>query len=89
MGYRCNDEGWEVGFQACVCPDENVLSQMIDEVRTSKLKNSNEFSNDPSCCNSTLLTATKEKNGVIEGQEISEGNCCVLNSQEMPTKKVP
>ena len=80
MGYRCNEEkGWEVGFQACVCPDESVLSQMIDEVRTSKLKNSKEFSKEPSCCNSTLLTGTKVKNDEIKGQQILEGNCHELN----------
>ena len=90
MGYRCNEEkGWVVGFQACVCPDENILSQMIDEVLTSKLENSKEFSKDPFCCSSTLLTTTTGKNHVNKGQDISEGNCSVLNSPEMRTKKNP
>ena len=24
VGYRCNEDGWQVGFQVCVCPDEKA-----------------------------------------------------------------
>ena len=67
VDYRCKiNEGWKVGFHACVCPDKNVFSEMISQVRNSTLQNSKQFFNESLCCESTLFTQQVEEGGKIE-----------------------
>ena len=66
VGYRCkNNQGWEVGFHACICPDEKILKEMVDQVQSSELQIPQELRNDL-CCNSTLFAQTKEVRGKYE-----------------------
>ena len=67
VGYRCKEnQGWEVGFHACICPDEKIFQQMVDQVRSSELQISQELRNETLCCNSTLFAQTKEVRGITE-----------------------
>ena len=67
VAYRCNKKkGWEVGFHGCICPDETIFNEMVDQVRNSKLLNSKQFQNETLCCKSTLFTQTTEENAEIQ-----------------------
>lgn len=62
VGYRCvGDEGWRIGFQVCVCPDEKVMKEMVKEVRKSEVADkSGAFKKDELCCDPTILTKTEK-----------------------------
>ena len=74
--YQCTNhsKGWEVGFDVCVCPDEQHL-KVLDSAWSS--------SNLPRCCPQSHLTLHKDQNLLCplsqndKGGLITEKNICL------------
>ena len=57
MAYECK-EGWEIGFEACVCPKKDQLQEMIKVIETN-------HSDVPFCCNSSYLTEIDYQRNIL------------------------
>ena len=74
--YQCHQgEGWHVGFDACICPDEGHL-KALDSMWPSSM---------PRCCPHSLLTLHKGQNLSCPLSSIEEGQVCPKSKFHMET----
>ena len=74
--YQCNqDKGWDIGFDACICPDEDHL-KALDSKWPSSI---------PRCCPESLLTLHREQNLTCPLSNNDKGQFCPNSKFVMET----
>ena len=50
VAYECKENGWEVGFEACVCPKQDYVKEKMLKIRNEKAPTTD------LCCPNSYIT---------------------------------